>query len=226
LANRGVVYDDGVSSGKFITFEGLDGSGKTTQLDKLADALREKGRQVVVTREPGGTPIGEQIRAVLLDARTHGLAARAEMALMFASRAQQIHEVIKPALREGKIVLCDRFTDSSEAYQGFGRQLGSETILEMHRVVCQDFNPDLTLLLVGDVRSHLERARARNTKDDDREGRFEREQADFFERVARGYEAIAMRETKRVVTIDAKHSIEEVHAAVTKVVKERLPGIF
>jgi dTMP kinase len=214
-----------VSSGKFITFEGLDGSGKTTQLEKLAEALRAKGQKVVVTREPGGTPIGEQIRAVLLDARTHGLAARAEMALMFASRAQQIHEVIKPALREGKLVLCDRFTDSSEAYQGFGRQLGSETILDMHRVVCQDLNPDLTLLFVGDV-SHVERARRRNRQDDDREGRFEREQADFFERVARGYDAIAKRETKRVVTIDATPSIEEVHKAVTQAMKERLPGIF
>jgi dTMP kinase len=214
-----------VSSGKFITFEGLDGSGKTTQLEKLAEALRAKGQKVLVTREPGGTPIGEQIRAVLLDARTHGLAARAEMALMFASRAQQIHEVIKPALREGKLVLCDRFTDSSEAYQGFGRQLGSETILDMHRVVCQDLNPDLTLLFVGDV-SHVERARRRNRQDDDREGRFEREQADFFERVARGYDAIAKRETKRVVTIDATPSIEEVHKAVTQAMKERLPGIF
>ena len=214
-----------MSSGKFITFEGLDGSGKTTQLEKLAEALRAKGQKVVVTREPGGTPIGEQIRAVLLDARTHGLAARAEMALMFASRAQQIHEVIKPALREGKIVLCDRFTDSSEAYQGFGRQLGSETILDMHRVVCQGLNPDLTLLFVGDV-SHVERARRRNRQDDDREGRFEREQADFFERVARGYDAIAKRETKRVVTIDATPSIEEVHKAVTQAMKERLPGIF
>lgn len=214
-----------MSSGKFITFEGLDGSGKTTQLEKLAEALRAKGQKVVVTREPGGTPIGEQIRAVLLDARTHGLAARAEMALMFASRAQQIHEVIKPALREGKLVLCDRFTDSSEAYQGFGRQLGSETILDMHRVVCQGLNPDLTLLFVGDV-SHVERARRRNRQDDDREGRFEREQADFFERVARGYDAIAKRETKRVVTIDATPSIEEVHKAVTQAMKERLPGIF
>jgi dTMP kinase len=219
------VYDGGVSSGKFITFEGLDGSGKTTQVERLATALRAAGRDVVVTREPGGTPIGEQIRAVLLDARTHGLAARAEMALMFASRAQQIHEVIKPALREGKIVLCDRFTDSSEAYQGFGRQLGSDTILEMHRVVCQDFHPDLTLLFVGDVRSDLERARTRNSKDDDRESRFERERSDFFERVARGYEAIAKRETQRVATIDAKHSIEEVHATVVKALKERLPGI-
>jgi dTMP kinase len=213
------------SRGKFITFEGLDGCGKTTQLEKLAQALHAKGRDVIVTREPGGTPIGEKIRALLLDSRTEGLAARAEMALMFASRAQQIHQVIKPAVREGKIVLCDRFTDSSEAYQGFGRQLGSETILEMHRVVCQDFNPDLTLLFVGDV-AQVERARSRNVRDDDREGRFEREQAAFFERVRQGYDAIAGRETKRVATIDAHGSIDDVHARVTRVFKERLPGVL
>lgn len=211
--------------GKFITFEGLDGCGKTTQLERLADALRAKGRDVVVTREPGGTPIGEKIRAVLLDSRTEGLAARAEMALMFASRAQQIHQVIKPALREGKIVLCDRFTDSSEAYQGFGRKLGSETILEMHKVVCQEFWPDLTLLFVGDV-AQVERARSRNIKDDDREGRFEREQADFFERVRQGYSGIATRESKRVATIDAHGSIDEVHARVAVVLKDRLPGVL
>jgi dTMP kinase len=211
--------------GKFITFEGLDGCGKTTQLEKLAEALRAKGRDVVVTREPGGTPIGEKIRAVLLDSRTEGLAARAEMALMFASRAQQIHQVIKPALREGKIVLCDRFTDSSEAYQGFGRQLGSETILEMHKAVCQDFFPDLTLLFVGDV-AHVERARNRNSKDDDREGRFEREQADFFIRVRQGYAAIAARETKRVATLDAHGTIDDVHNRVVHVLQERFPGIL
>jgi dTMP kinase len=213
------------SRGKFITFEGLDGCGKTTQLEKLGAALRAKGRDVIVTREPGGTPIGEKIRSVLLDSRTEGLASRAEMALMFASRAQQIHQVIKPALREGKIVLCDRFTDSSEAYQGFGRQLGSGTILEMHKVVCQDFWPDLTLLFVGDV-AQVERARNRNIKDDDREGRFEREQADFFERVRQGYSAIAAREKKRVATIDAHGSIDEVHVRVAQVLKERLPGVL
>ena len=216
-----------MSSGKFITFEGLDGSGKTTQLERLAEALRAKGRQVVVTREPGGTPIGEQIRAVLLDARTHGLAARAEMALMFASRAQQIHEVIKPAMREGKIVLCDRFTDSSEAYQGFGRQLGSETILEMHRVVCQDFNPDLTLLFIGDVIDdaiqNLSRARTRNQG---KENRFENEDDGFFTRVHSGYRKIANRDRYRVAVIDPKHSINDVHAAVVKALQERLPGIL
>lgn len=213
-------------SGHFITFEGLDGCGKSTQLEKLASAIRAKGREVVVTREPGGTPIGEKIRAVLLDSRTEGLAARAEMALMFASRAQQIHQVIKPALREGKIILCDRFTDSSEAYQGHGRQLGSQTILDMHKVVCGDFHPELTLLLVGDVDSGLSRARERNRKDDDKEGRFEREQADFFKRVTEGYQQIARREPKRVAVIAAARSIEEVHADIIAALKQRLPGIL
>jgi len=212
--------------GIFITFEGLDGCGKSTQLEKLASAIRAKGREVVVTREPGGTPIGEKIRAVLLDSRTEGLAARAEMALMFASRAQQIHQVIKPALREGKIVLCDRFTDSSEAYQGHGRQLGSQTILDMHKVVCGDFYPELTLLLVGDVDSGLSRARERNRKDEDKEGRFEREQADFFQRVAEGYRQIARREPKRVAVIEAARSIEEVHANIVAALKQRLPGVL
>src|SRR5438270_11807929 len=114
--------------GVFIPFEGLDGCGKTTQLERLAKALRSEGREVVVTREPGGTPIGEQVRAVLLDSRTKGLAPLAELALMFASRAQQVQQVILPALAAGKVVLCDRFTDSSEAYQGSGRQLGTKAV--------------------------------------------------------------------------------------------------
>ena len=119
--------------GKFITFEGLDGCGKTTQLEKLAGCCARQGIAVVTTREPGGTEIGERIRAVLLDSRTAGLDAYAEMALMFASRAQQIAQVILPALEAGQWVLCDRFTDSTEAYQGGGRQLGSEAVLRLSR---------------------------------------------------------------------------------------------
>jgi dTMP kinase len=129
-------------------------------------------------------------------------------------------------LREGKVVLCDRFTDSSEAYQGHGRQLGSETILQMHRAVCQDFWPDLTILLVGDVKAGLERARERNVKDDEREGRFEREQADFFQRVADGYASIAVREPRRVATVNASRSIDEVHGEILGLVRERLPGVL
>ena len=121
--------------GKFITFEGLDGTGKSTQMRKLAAALRAAGHKVIETREPGGTATGEQIRKVLLHSGTTGLAPLAEMALMFASRAQHITEVIEPALAAGSLVLCDRFTDSTEAYQGNGRRLGSEAVRELHRVL-------------------------------------------------------------------------------------------
>jgi dTMP kinase len=133
--------------GKFITFEGLDGTGKSTQMRKLAEVLRAAGHKVVETREPGGTPTGENIRKILLHSGTSGLSPLAEMALMFASRAQHITEVIEPGVQSGSIVLCDRFTDSTEAYQGSGRKLGSEAVLELHRVLCGDLQPDLTILL-------------------------------------------------------------------------------
>ena len=135
------------SRGKFITFEGLDGTGKSTQIAKLARALRARGYSVVVTREPGGTATGEKIRHVILDSATTSLDSMAEMALMFASRAQHIAEIIEPALAAGKIVLCDRFTDSTEAYQGGGRKLGSKPVLALHRILCRDLLPDLTILL-------------------------------------------------------------------------------
>src|SRR5260370_8446209 len=149
--------------GKFITFEGLDGTGKSTQQRKLAAALRAAGDTVVETREPGGTLTGEKIRKVLLDSATAGLSPLAEMALMFASRAQHIAEVIEPALAHGSVVLCDRFTDSTEAYQGSGRKLGSDPVLELHRVLCGDLQPDLTILLDSDPASVVSRARPRHT---------------------------------------------------------------
>ena len=146
-----------VERGKFITFEGLDGCGKSTQLNRLAEILRERGIEVVTTREPGGTPIGERVRAVLLDSRTQGLDPMAELALMFASRAQQIAQVILPNVEAGRWVLCDRYTDSSEAYQGGGRQLGSEAILDLHRVVCRGLQPDMTVLMDSDVAASVRR---------------------------------------------------------------------
>ena len=150
--------------GKFITFEGLDGSGKSTQVEKLARSLRAHGLSVTVTREPGGTAAGEKIREVLLHSGTSGLSPLTELALMFASRAQHIHEVILPALAEGRIVLCDRFTDSTEAYQGGGRKLGPRPVLEMHEILCGNLQPDLTVLLDNDVAFSVERARRRNRK--------------------------------------------------------------
>lgn len=212
------------SRGKFVTFEGLDGCGKTTQLKKLAKALRRQGVDVVTTREPGGTPIGEKVRAVLLDSRTRGLAPLAELALMFASRAQQIHEVIEPALRSGKWVLCDRFTDSSEAYQGGGRQLGSQPVLALHQALCGGLQPDLTLLLLSDPKKSVQRARGRNarTRHLADEGRFELEKAAFFARVFKSYLAIARREPKRVVKIESTHSIPMVQSEVWQAVQTRL----
>ncbi len=208
--------------GKFITFEGLDGCGKSTQLEKLAAALRRQGIEVVTVREPGGTAIGERIRAVLLDSRTAGLDPHAEMALMFASRAQLIAEVILPALEAGKWVLCDRFTDSTEAYQGGGRQLGSDVVLRLHELLCGGLWPDLTILMDSDVASSVKRARRRNKDAAQDENRFEKENEVFFTRVHDTFLAIAQREPKRVALIDARPPIETVHKEIVRVVKEGL----
>src|SRR3984957_12840225 len=217
--------------GKFITFEGLDGTGKSTQMRKLAAKLRGAGHKVVETREPGGTATGEKIRRVLLDSATQGLSPMAEMALMFASRAQHIAEVIQPALEHGHIVLCDRFTDSTEAYQGSGRKLGSEAVLELHRVLCGDLQPDLTILLNSDPAMSLGRARRRNQRANDSahkstnkhtdENRFEQQNRAFFTRVHAGYRAIAAREPQRVVAIDARGSPTQTHRRIMEVVGGR-----
>jgi len=214
--------------GKFITFEGLDGTGKSTQIEKLARALRTRGVSVVVTREPGGTPTGEQIRHVILDSATTGLAPMAEMALMFASRAQHIREVILPAMNSGKIVLCDRFTDSTEAYQGSGRKLGSKAVLELHRILSDDLQPDLTILMDSDVATSVERARRRNQRSSRNgrsqkdENRFEQESRAFFTRVRNGYLAIARRETDRVSVVDARGTPSQTHAKILEIVLRKL----
>jgi dTMP kinase len=211
--------------GKFITFEGLDGCGKTTQLERLACVLRQQGIDVVTTREPGGTEIGERIRAVLLDSRTAGLDAHAEMALMFASRAQQIAQVILPALDIGQWVLCDRFTDSTEAYQGGGRQLGSEAVLRCHQALCRGLWPDLTILMDTDVSASVARARRRNkaaAHEESDENRFEKESHAFFTRVRNTFLDIARREPQRVVMVDARPSLDVVHPQIVRIVRERL----
>jgi dTMP kinase len=215
--------------GKFITFEGLDGTGKSTQLRKLSASLRAAGHKVVETREPGGTLTGEKVRKVLLDSSTLGLSPLAEMALMFASRAQHITEVIEPALQHGSIVLCDRFTDSTEAYQGSGRKLGSKAVLELHRVLCGNLQPDLTILLDSNPDTSLGRARRRNkraSRGNNRghadENRFELETRSFFSRVRDGFLAIAKREQHRVALVDARGTPGQTHAQITDVVKRRL----
>jgi dTMP kinase len=221
------IISDVPARGKFITFEGLDGSGKSTQLEKLARSLRARGLSVTVTREPGGTTTGEKIRDVLLHSATSGLSPLTEMALMFASRAQHIHEVILPALAEGRIVLCDRFTDSTEAYQGGGRKLGSKPVLRMHEVLCGNLQPDLTVLLDNDVVFSVERARRRNQKRrggrwEKDENRFEQESRAFFGRVRHAYLAIAAREPQRVHVINARGTPSETHAVIMELVRKKL----
>src|SRR6266404_9876104 len=217
--------------GRFISFEGLDGCGKSTQIEKLANVLRAQGTSIVATREPGGTSAGEKIRQLLLDTSTSGLSSIAELALMFASRAQHIKEVIQPALSEGRIVLCDRFTDSTEAYQGGGRKLGTKPVLQMHEILCGNLQPDLTVLLDNEVAFSVERARRRNRKhkgtrsekgSERDEGRFEQENRVFFGRVRHAYLAIAAREPQRVQVVNARGTPNETHAVIMELVRKKL----
>ena len=209
--------------GVFISFEGLDGCGKSTQLERLAAVLRSEGIEVLTTREPGGTANGERIRSILLDSSTTGLSPMAELALMFASRAQLLDELIVPTLERGTWVLCDRYTDSSEAYQGGGRELGPEAVLALHRILCHDIWPDLTVLMDSDVDASVARARRRNlnkTGGGD-ENRFESESRAFYERVHQAFRAIAKREPKRVLMLDARRPADVVHPEIVAAVRKR-----
>ena len=220
--------------GVFITFEGPDGSGKTTQICRLAEWLRERGVEPVLLRQPGGTALGESIRSILLDSRSvegvGQIAPLAELALMFGDRAQSIREIILPALAAGKVILCDRYTDSSEAYQGAGRGLGSERVLAVHRSICDDLQPDLTILLLPDVEQALRRAQRRNERFKKQHGgadenRFEAEGEAFYRRVHAGYAAIAAREPQRIALIGpgiGDDSIEAIAAHICEIVTRYL----
>jgi dTMP kinase len=216
--------------GLFITFEGPDGSGKTTQLRRLAAWLTASGQTVVTLRQPGGTALGDRIRSILLDSKSEAalgpIAPLAELALMFADRAQSIAEIIKPALAAGSIVLCDRYTDSSEAYQGAGRELGSERVLAVHAAICDNLQPDLTILLLPNLAASLRRARHRNTRQTAQQGadenRFEREGDEFYQRIHNAYAVIASREPSRVIAIRDDATIEAIEKRIQQIVITRL----
>ncbi|MFA4874829.1 MAG: dTMP kinase [bacterium] len=207
-------------TGAFITFEGIEGCGKTTQIKLLAEHLRKSGRTVVLTREPGGTAIGERIRSVLLDSSHDGMAPVAELLLYAAARCQHIAEIIRPALDTGKVVLCDRYADATTAYQGAARRIDPKSIGEVHRIATGGLMPDLTILLDCAPADGLGRAHARIARGEQQahEDRFEREAMDFHERVRQGYLEIAKSEPDRVKIVEASGSIEHVSTEVIAVV--------
>jgi len=200
--------------GRFITIEGGEGVGKTTNLDLVERLIRDSGHALVRTREPGGTPLAERIRELLLDPAHAGMADDCELLLVFAARAEHLARVIRPALEAGQWVLCDRFTDATYAYQGYGRGLSLERIAELERMVQGGLRPDLTLLLDVPVETGLARASARGELD-----RFEQEQQAFFERVREGYLARAAAEPERFRVIDAGQPLEAVQARIRELVQ-------
>ena len=204
--------------GLFITFEGMDGSGKTTQMERLAARLRAAGREVLVTAEPGGTAIGQQIRRILLDGANQDLRPTAELLLYFASRAQNVDECIQPGIERGAVILCDRFTDSSLVYQGCGRGLGEETVLELDRIACRGLKPDLTILVDIDVATALERARARNTATTSNETRMDEQSVEFHTAVYRAYHALAAAEPERIRVIDGRADRDAIERAIWEAV--------
>ncbi|MBZ5602885.1 MAG: dTMP kinase [Acidobacteriia bacterium] len=188
--------------GKFITFEGPEGSGKSTQIRMLAARLRSSGRTVFETAEPGGTPIGMQIRRVLLDQQNREMCPTTELLLMFACRAQNVEQWILPALGEGQIVLSDRFTDSSLVYQGIARGLGAEVVYDVDRIACRGLVPDLTLVIDIDTETGLARAHARNRRTQDVETRLDEQALGFHRKVRDAYHQLASDEPNRVRLID------------------------
>jgi len=206
-------------NGIFITFEGTEGSGKSTQVSLLAERLRETGRTVRTLREPGGTPIGEEIRHTLKhSAQNQAMQAETELLLMNASRAQLVREVIRPALAAGEVVLCDRFYDSTTAYQGYGRQLDLKTVKAVIDFAVGETRPDLTLLMVVSHEVSEERLLARQSTLPFMRDRIEEADRSFFERVARGYQLIAAAEPQRVRVIRGAGSTYEIEAAIWKTV--------
>jgi len=209
--------------GMFITFEGIEGSGKSTQIALLANHLTARGVRHVLTREPGGTSIGDQVRKILLDPANSSLDPAAELLLYAAGRAQHLREIILPALADGTNVLCDRFSDATLAYQGYGRGLDTEMVRSLDRIVTSGMRPDLTLLFDIEAASGIARARGRNNRRGlEAEARFENEELAFHERVRQGYLTLVAQEPDRIRVVDASSSPEAIQGQVRKIVDERL----
>jgi dTMP kinase len=208
--------------GIFITFEGMDGSGKTTQMRRLAERLRVMGRTVMETVEPGGPPISAKIRRILLDSANQELCPAAELLLYFASRAQNVDERIKPALDRGEIVLSDRFTDSSLVYQGYGRGLGADAVAALERIACRGIKPGLTLLVDVDPDFSLARARARNAAEPHCETRMDDQSLEFHRRVYEAYHALAAAEPERVKVVHGRADIDAIEREIWGIVEPRL----
>lgn len=201
---------------RFITFEGIEGSGKTTQIQMLSNHLEERGIDHLLTREPGGTPIGDQVRGLVLNPDNTAMTPTCELLLYAAARAQHIEQVIHPALLAGRLVLCDRFKDATMAYQGSGRGIRLDLIDALHGLETLSIQPDLTILFDIEARVALERARARDHTRPRAETRFEQESLEFHERVRSGYLELARREPGRFVVVNARGTLEEVHRRVVE----------
>lgn len=205
-----------MAKGLLITFEGIEGSGKSTQLERLAGYLREQGRIVLITREPGGTHLGGLIRNILLNPELVEMDDKTELLLYLAERAQHVTEVIKPALADGQIVLCDRFSDSTLAYQGYGRGLPLKRIIDIDSWATGDLTPNLTIFLDVGAREGLKRATKRKAD------RIERERLEFHQGVRKGYLKLAEKFAGRYAVIDASKSLELIHAEIIKAVEKIL----
>jgi dTMP kinase len=209
--------------GVFITFEGIDGTGKSTQLRRLVHYLRKRGCRVQVTREPGGTRTGEQVRGILLASKTGKLVALAELALMYAARAQLLEEVVRPALDRGEWVVSDRYNTASFAYQGFGRELGIPAVRAFDRIICGSTQPDLTIILDLDPEQAIRRARGRETRRQSRPDRFESQGLAFHRRVRAGYLAIARTAPRRIKVLRADQPVEKLQQEIRALVEPWLP---
>jgi len=201
--------------GLFITFEGIEGCGKTTQIERFADYLRKEGNDVLLTREPGGTAIGDEIRKILLKPEHTKMSAKAELLLYAAARAQHVAEKIRPATQQGTTVLSDRYADASTAYQGSARRLSLDLLTKLHQIATDNLIPDITFLLDLPANVGLSRARSRNEASG-HEDRFENEELTFHEKVREGYLEIARNEPKRVIIINASDGVDDIHSEIVR----------